>query len=142
MFDYLQEIYEGVESQKRFGWCKGKKRFPYDFLVPIPDVNEGGILVEVDGAQHFRQISNWTSPEETQAKDKFKNQKAIENGYCMLRISQEDIYFNRLFTIYDGENEIEYGWKEMFEEIMTEMFTDPTPRIITMYGGEKVEIKY
>ena len=46
----------------------------------------------MDGAQHFRQISNWLSPEETIKRDVFKMQKAEECGYKVIRITQEDVY--------------------------------------------------
>lgn len=36
------------------------------------------IKLELDGQQHFIQISNWESPEETQENDNFKNKLALK----------------------------------------------------------------
>ena len=52
------------------------------------------IIVEVDGIQHFQQVSNWTSPIITQQKDKFKEECAKLNGYHVIRIYQEDVFRN------------------------------------------------
>jgi very-short-patch-repair endonuclease len=60
---------------------------PFDFCIP-----ELKVIIEMDGAQHFRQISNWLSPEETIKRDVFKMQKAEEYGYKVIRITQEDVY--------------------------------------------------
>lgn len=61
---------------------------PFDIV--IFDLN---IIIEVDGPQHFRQISNWQSPEKTQETDMFKMNCAIQNSYYVIRILQEDIYY-------------------------------------------------
>ena len=39
--------------------------------------------------QHFKQISNWQTPEENQINDSLKNKLANDNGYRMIRICQE-----------------------------------------------------
>lgn len=78
-----------VEPQKRFDWCRGEiteRHLPFDFL--LPDYN---IMIELDGPQHFRQISNWKSPEEQQKIDHYKMDKAILHGYTIIRILQEDV---------------------------------------------------
>jgi very-short-patch-repair endonuclease len=59
---------------------------PYDFA--IEDLN---IIVEIDGEQHFAQISNWTSPEIQIEKDKYKMKCANENGFSVIRLLQIDI---------------------------------------------------
>jgi very-short-patch-repair endonuclease len=52
------------------------------------------LIIEIDGPHHFIQVSNWKSPKETQARDKYKENIAIENGYTIFRILQEDIWYN------------------------------------------------
>ena len=59
---------------------------PFDFCIP-----ELKIIIELDGRQHFIQVSNWSSPEETYENDLFKEMCAKENGYSVIRIIQEDV---------------------------------------------------
>jgi hypothetical protein len=47
----------------------------------------------MDGGQHFKQVSNWLSPEETLRRDIFKTQKAEAEGYKVIRITQEDVFW-------------------------------------------------
>ena len=49
------------------------------------------IIIELDGAQHFKQVRNWQSPEEQLIKDKYKMEQANINGYSVLRLLQEDV---------------------------------------------------
>ena len=64
-----------------------KKR--YDFMIP-----EMKIIIELDGPQHFRQISNWDSPENQFCNDMKKIMMACDNGYRVIRIVQEDVQNN------------------------------------------------
>ncbi|QIN54507.1 putative restriction endonuclease with zinc-ribbon domain [Cedratvirus kamchatka] len=82
-----------VETQKRFPWCKNSNTgltLPFDFLL-----DDFQTIIELDGAQHFKQVFNWKSPEETQRWDKYKMEKAVENGYSVIRILQEDVFRDR-----------------------------------------------
>jgi very-short-patch-repair endonuclease len=71
------------------------------------------ILIEVDGAQHFLQVMNWDSPEKTLERDVFKAKAAIQNGYSVIRISQEDIFNNTI------------DWQEMINDNVKE-YSQPT----------------
>ena len=66
-FEKIKELYPSIKRQYKVEWCKNKLHLPYDFV--IEDLN---IIIEVDGEQHFKQISNWTSPEIQIEKDKYK----------------------------------------------------------------------
>ncbi len=92
LYEYLKDIYKEykIELQTRFSWCRKKLNLPYDFLI-----NELKIIIELDGPQHFKQISNWQSPEIQQEIDTFKNNNAIENGYTLIRILQTDVCNNK-----------------------------------------------
>jgi hypothetical protein len=57
-FEKIREIYPSIKRQYKVEWCKNKSYLPYDFA--IEDLN---IIIEIDGEQHFKQISNWTSPD-------------------------------------------------------------------------------
>ena len=72
---------------------------PFDFATDH-------LLLEVDGAQHFQQVSNWNGPEEVQEKDIEKIVYAIREGYSVIHISQEDIWKDT------------HDWKKVLREEM------------------------
>ena len=76
-----------IKHQVKYDWCKNIRHLPFDFSVESLK-----LIIEIDGPQHFRQISNWQSPEITQERDEYKTQTALENGYNIVRILQEDIF--------------------------------------------------
>jgi very-short-patch-repair endonuclease len=85
---FLREHYT-VETQKKFDWCynpKTKYKLPFDFVI------DDHIIIELDGPQHFKQVSNWKSPELQQEIDTLKSDLAKENGYKILRLIQEDVW--------------------------------------------------
>ena len=63
----IKEIYPTIKRQYKVKWCKNKLCLPYDFAI-----EELKIIIELDGEQHFTQVSNWTSPETQIENDKFK----------------------------------------------------------------------
>jgi very-short-patch-repair endonuclease len=67
-----------------------KKHLPFDFCIP-----EKKVIIELDGPQHFIQVSNWKSPEKCFETDVFKQRCANENGYSVVRIIQDDVWFDR-----------------------------------------------
>jgi very-short-patch-repair endonuclease len=60
------------------------------------------MIIELDGEQHFTQVSNWKSPEEQFDNDKFKQECANKNGYSIIRILQVDVFNNK----YDWKTEL------------------------------------
>lgn len=94
-------------ENNRLEWARNPEtnRFlPFDFVISIGNTK---IIIELDGPQHFVQISNWGNVENNQARDIYKMNLAKENGYRMIRILQEDVFFNR------------YDWKlELFQAII------------------------
>jgi very-short-patch-repair endonuclease len=85
-YNKMQEFYPTIKRQYKVEWCKNKFHLPYDFA--IEDLN---IIIEIDGEQHFAQISNWTSPEIQIERDKYKMKCANENGFSVIRLLQIDI---------------------------------------------------
>jgi hypothetical protein len=63
---------------------------PYDFALPNYKV-----IIELDGTQHFKQVWNWQSPEQQEERDRFKEDVALENGWSVIRVLQEDVAKNR-----------------------------------------------
>ena len=96
-YDQMQCIYPTLISQFKQEWCKNIKYLPFDFCIP-----ELKIIIELDGAQHFKQVSNWSSPEEQFDNDKYKQKCANKNGYSVIRILQEDVFYDT----YDWNKEI------------------------------------
>lgn len=94
LLDFLRDIYQNIITQFSPTWSKNKKtnkNLRFDFL--LTDLK---LIIELDGPQHFIQISNWKSPEETQKIDVYKMKKAMENEYSIIRILQEDILSNKI----------------------------------------------
>ena len=88
LYDFLDDNYDSViDAQKTFKWCRNKKLLPFDFYIA-----DYKLIIELDGPQHFRQVSNWASPEQCQTSDKYKMDLANEHGYSIIRICQEDVY--------------------------------------------------
>ena len=88
LFDFLSSIYNfHIEKQKRFEWCKDKRGLPFDFCI-----EEYKLLIELDGRQHFEQVKNWESPNETRERDIYKMDCANGEGYSIIRIFQKDVW--------------------------------------------------
>ncbi|AYV77341.1 MAG: hypothetical protein Barrevirus38_2 [Barrevirus sp.] len=74
-----------IKSQKKYSWCRGKKKsyLRYDFYII-----ELNTLVELDGPQHFEDTSNWGSFEETRKRDIYKMKLALDHDIPVIRITQ------------------------------------------------------
>jgi very-short-patch-repair endonuclease len=97
LFDKLVEKYNNLKRQYKVDWCKNIKHLPFDFVI-----EERKIIIELDGKQHFEQIGNWLSPQETRKNDLFKMKCANEHGFSIIRILQKDVYKNK----YDWLSEL------------------------------------
>ena len=82
-----------LKYQAKYNWCKNidtNKHLFFDFV--IEDLK---LIIEIDGEQHFRQVSNWSTPDERFEFDKYKMEEAMRNDYSIVRILQEDIYYDK-----------------------------------------------
>ena len=89
LHEILSQHYQ-VIHQPKYDWSvntETNRRLPFDF-----ELSDYNIIVELDGDQHFKQISNWVSPEETCERDIYKMDCANKNGYTVIRIYQMDVY--------------------------------------------------
>ena len=92
MYETMKQIYPTLITQFKQDWCKNintNRHLPFDFCIP-----EYKIIIELDGAQHFRQIRDWSSPEEQFENDKYKKECANQNGYSIIRLLQEDVFYD------------------------------------------------
>jgi very-short-patch-repair endonuclease len=97
LYKKVKEIYPSLITQFKQDWCKRIFNLPFDFCIP-----EYKIIIELDGSQHFIQVSNWSSPEDTFQNDKFKEECANNNLYSVIRLLQEDV----LYDTYDWIKEL------------------------------------
>ena len=84
-----------IKRQCNYDWCKNvntKKNcyFPFDFCI-----EEYKIIIELDGIQHFKNVKHFRkTPEEQKERDLYKQKCANDNGYSIIRIYQEDVYYD------------------------------------------------
>ena len=89
LYEKLKPFYPNLIIQFKQEWCKNISYLPFDFCI-----QEYKIIIELDGPQHFQQISNWSSPEKQFENDKYKEKCANDNGYSVIRILQEDVFYD------------------------------------------------
>jgi hypothetical protein len=123
LYDYLISIYPDTIREFKEIWCKNKKYLPFDFCI-----QELNIIIELDGPQHFQQISNWRSPEETQKTDKYKMKCANENNYSIIRLLQIDVLDNK------------YNWKEELNNNIEKIKNNNIIQIVYMCKNNEYEI--
>jgi len=111
---FLEQQYTSVQRQFSAHWCERKR-----FDVVVHDVH---VIIELDGPQHFQQVSNWSSPEENKANDMYKMVCANENGYSVVRILQEDVLGDK------------YDWKTELTNVIREY---PTPTNIFLCKNDE-----
>ena len=101
-----KEFIKEVKKEYKPIWCstiyktiiKNKMKekryqYSYDFLITFN--NKKKVIIELDGEQHFKQVSNWKSPLHNQIRDKYKEIKAKQNGLKIIRCIQEDVFMER-----------------------------------------------
>jgi very-short-patch-repair endonuclease len=82
-----------IERQLKYEWCKNIETncyFYFDFCI-----EEYKIIIELDGIQHFKKVKHFRkTPEEQKKRDLYKQKCANDNGYSVIRIYQEDVYYD------------------------------------------------
>jgi very-short-patch-repair endonuclease len=102
LYDHLQPIYTNLQQQYKVDWCKNITYLPFDFIL-----EEQKIIIELDGLQHFEQVSNWNSPDKVQERDIYKMKRANDNGYSVIRILQEDVFYDTYQWLEELKTNIE-----------------------------------
>jgi very-short-patch-repair endonuclease len=99
LYRYLVKLKHSPERQVKFSWCKNIRSLPFDFVID-------NIIIELDGIQHFKQVSNWDSPEQIQERDRYKEQCALNHGYFIIRLLQEEVWNDK------------FDWKTLLNKAM------------------------
>jgi very-short-patch-repair endonuclease len=110
LYSIIKDKFPTIILQFKQDWCKRIFYLPFDFCIP-----EYKIIIELDGRQHFEQVSNWSSPEEQFKNDKYKEKCANDNGYLIIRILQEDVLnyiYNWEEELFDSIEKIKNGYKK------------------------------
>lgn len=89
----------GVEfnSEKTFSWSK---RYRYDFYLP-----QHNLIVELNGAQHYKEVQGWTDYEIVKRSDMEKLRLAKENSisnYVVIPLEKSDFHYMKN-QIYSSE---------------------------------------
>lgn len=116
LLEFIKDTYSDYKTQLRFDWCRyslTNNIMPFDFGF----VNNK-ILIELDGEQHFTQVSNWDSPESVQVKDIEKINYSIKNGYSLIHIYQKEVWNNM------------YNWKDILKRVIKYLKDNTEPVVI------------
>jgi very-short-patch-repair endonuclease len=101
-YEYAIKVYE-IQHNIRFEWCKNNFTnyyLPFDFVL-----FNFRIIIEIDGPQHFQEVSFFNNDVENNIKrDIYKMVKAVENKYSVIRLYQEDVWNDK------------NNWKEWLNE--------------------------
>lgn len=107
---------ENVVTQYRQHWCTNNKiMLPFDVCIFKK------IIIELDGRQHFVQVSNWNTPESIHHTDIYKMACANINGFSVIRILQEDVYHNK------------YNWTEILMNAINLIVNSTNNMIYNIY---------
>jgi hypothetical protein len=118
LYDWLKTIYPNlnVQQQVKYYWCVNEdtdRQLPFDFAV-----EDYKLIIELDGDQHFKQISNWQNPEEQKKRDIYKMKCALNNGYSLIRILQDDVYHDKV--------DWQYILEELIDNFKNKRYDKPT----------------
>ena len=119
VLSFLQTISSSIISQAIFPWCrnpKTNKLFKYDFY--LPDLK---LLLEVDGRQHYQQVSNWQAPEIQNERDLYKINQSILNGFTIIHMCQDEIWNDKI------------NWEE---QLRKELYLHPIPEFLIISQNE------
>jgi very-short-patch-repair endonuclease len=111
--NYLKEMNINFIQQYKIGTSKR-----YDFYL-----QNNELIIEVDGPQHFTQVSTWKSCGENLQNDIQKMKTALSKGISVLRIYQPDIWSDKI------------DWKTCINE---NLYTRTTPLVTTVASNPEI----
>jgi very-short-patch-repair endonuclease len=123
VYEFLLENNFKIIKEAKFDWCKNEEtdyHFRFDFVI-----ESFKLIIEIDGRQHFEEVKHWKNDfKKNQERDKYKMELATKNNYSIIRIVQEDIYYNK------------YDWKK---ELLVNIKKYDNPEMIYMCKKEEYE---
>ena len=123
LYDEIIRFYPLIIRQYKIEWCKNKTYLPFDFVL-----ENDKIIIEVDGIQHFEQVSNWSSPEKTHLNDVYKMKCANDNKFSVIRLLQTDVFYDT------------YNWLEELKTNIEKIKQEKQIQIIYMCKNNEYEI--
>lgn len=99
VYDILKNNYPDLVFQYQI------KNTSYKFDFALLDSN---IIIELDGRQHFEQVKNWINPEKQHEIDIIKMKLANDNNFSVIRLLQEDVYYNKYDWLKELKKNIEF----------------------------------
>lgn len=89
LYYWLKENFKNEKLIREYceDWTKNKK---YDYCFP-----SWKLLIELDGPHHFIKVHNGKCPLKAQENDRKKDNIAINNGYSIIRVCQQDVIKNK-----------------------------------------------
>lgn len=88
LHDALIQQYSDLKTQYSVDWCTNIRYLPFDFVLETDK-----IIIELDGDQHFKDVSYYRSNFlEQHERDVFKMQCATTNGFSIIRLLQTDVF--------------------------------------------------
>ena len=96
LYNWLLIKYPTLTIKKEFkvDWCKNKdtgRHYRYDFYI-----KDYKLIIELDGIQHFEYVKHFNNNvEKRQQIDTFKIKCANEHGISIIRILQDDVYYDK-----------------------------------------------
>jgi very-short-patch-repair endonuclease len=94
LMDFLKLNYTSVISQYTTEDYKNNetdKNMFFDFYLP-----EFKLIIELDGKQHFKKVSNWADPKITMSHDILKMKQLYKNGLSIIRILQDEVWNDKI----------------------------------------------
>ena len=82
---HLESLHQTAGVQTQFRMAITGRSF-FDFCLPLLK-----IILELDGPQHFTQISNWSNHNDTRRRDIIKMVGATTSGYHVVRLIQLEV---------------------------------------------------
>jgi len=90
LFPFLLSLFSDTIYDYRADFCRNPDNhchLPYDFYIPSLKT-----IVELDGIQHYKQVSDWLNPTDCNIRDCFKIKQALKNGLTVIRLCQQEVY--------------------------------------------------
>jgi hypothetical protein len=127
VYDFLIETYgeNNVISQyttNDYINIETNRNYRFDFFIP-----DKKIIIELDGRQHFENVSNWTDCNDTLNIDVYKMNLIYKDNLSIIRLLQEEVWHNKI------------NWKKLLIENIK---LYDIPKVILLTENKDIYIKH